>query len=264
MELTFNQIYDYAKCPLIFKFRHMLGIEIPTNLYEQFDKALIKSILYFYYRIMDGGTVITSHQLKKRWEAFWGEEDFNPQEFILTPVHGNTPAGGHKNRRPSAEARRRSFLLRGWSVLNNFHRNNKDNPGTPVAVDLGFTAQLGNHQLSDTIDLARRIDDKTEIVILNTRQSPPDDFDIRNDLKTTFQVYGFRNIFNTTEDLITYYYLEKGKKMETVRVQRDFDRMESIIDNIVRAIELDIWFPRQTFYCNTCHFQGMCTQWEGG
>ncbi len=267
MKLTFDQLYDYARCPMVFYFKYLLGHNISANKYDQFDTAVIKAILYFYYNIMDGGTIVSSGQLKRKWESFWGQGKLDPQRFILTPMHGSIPTDGHSNRQSGREAKNKNFLLRGWSMLNNFHRTNHTNPGNPIAVDLDFEIKIGKHNIKDTLELARTIKtdnkEKTEIVILHTRQSIPTEFEIRNDLKTTFHAYVFRKIFNTNEDVITYYYLAKNRQVETIRVQRDFDRLESIIDNITRSIDLGIWFPRHTYFCHTCNLCELCSRWEG-
>ncbi len=265
MDTTFDAVYDYMRCPLIYNLKYVGGIEAPPNLYDQFDIMLKKSILYFYYRIMDDGAIISSAELKRKWESLWWSKKVDPKEYMLTPIYGSIPIGGHKNRVSSLEATHKNLALRGWSILSKFHRTNQGKPGTPVAIDMDYRVNVGNSTVGGAIDLARVVEQpmgrKIELLILSSQRSTPTDFEIRNDLKGTFQTYAFRKLFEEEEDSIIYYHLEKGNKVKTLRTDKDFKRAEAILSNVVKSIEEEIYFPRHTFFCHTCYYDKYCEQW---
>ncbi len=265
MDTTFDAVYDYMRCPLIYNLKYVGGIEAPPNLYDQFEHLLKKSILYFHYRIMDDGTVISSAELKRKWESLWWSKKVDPKEYMLTPIYGSIPIGGHKNRVSSLEATHKNLALRGWSILNKFYRTNHSKPGTPVAIDMDYRVNVGNSTVGGAIDLARVIEQpigrKIELLILSSQRSTPTNFEIRNDLKGTFQAYAFRKLFEEEEDALIYYHLEKGNRIKTIRTDKDFKRAEAILSNVVKSIEEEIYFPRHTFFCHTCYYDKYCEQW---
>lgn len=263
---TMEQIQDYLRCPMIYNLRYRLGIQAPLNVYDAYEKLMNDTIAYMYYNIMDNHTLVSSGQLKRKWESLWWPDDVeDPLVFVLTPMYGSIPKDGSKSKREGIEARRKRLALEGWSVLNNLHRRVSNNPGDPIAVQMEFNLPLGQHTVSSKIDLARvikmPIGKRVELVQFHIRRSAPDPFEVRNNLNTTLQSYAFRQLFTTKEDTIIYYYLTRGEQLNTHRDIRDFNRLEAIIDNICTSIEHQLFFPRHSFFCHTCYLQDPCSQW---
>ncbi len=263
---TMQQIQDYLRCPMMYNLRYRLKMEAPINVYDAYERLMNDTIAYMYYNIMDNHTLISSAQFKRKWESLWWPDDVeDPMVFVLTPMYGSIPKDGRKSKREGIEARRKRLALEGWSILNNLHRQVSANPGEPIAVQHEFTLPIGEHHVSSQIDLAQivkmPIGQRIELVHFYVRRNTPDAFEVRNNLKTTFQSYAFRQLFQTREDTIIYYYLHKGERLSTHRDKRDFSRLEAILDNVCTSIEQQLFFPRHSFYCDTCYLQDPCSQW---
>ena len=63
--------------------------------------------------------------------------------------------------------------------------------------------------------------------------------------------------------VINYYVPAQGKCVQTLRANKDFKRLESIVENVGKAINSNIIYPRETFLCSQCLAQDLCKAWTG-
>ena len=79
MDLTLQQIYEFNICPMIYKFKHIMKIEregyYPIE--EEFHSAVRKSIMFYYYQILNGKQP-TLEQLKQKFGSlFYKDKIYN-------------------------------------------------------------------------------------------------------------------------------------------------------------------------------------------
>lgn len=256
MELHVNELHTYLHCPLKYQLEHVHKLDKETEKSVVFKKAVHKTISSFYFSLM-GGIVLTPKQMKDKWATIWGEIQDGKKsvgDILLTPKqHNGTKRAPDK------------YNLQGFEMVHNFHHYNKDNPGTPIAVDLEYRVPIGGVTLVGKFELIREKVDKNagtrfiEIVDFKTgNDSTTDPFSVRHDINLTIASYAFRNLFQSEEDRLLYHYLKTGREMYTSRDENDFKRLEAIVTGVARGIAGEQFYPRQTFMCKSCPFMYAC------
>ena len=265
MEIDFRDVLDYIRCPLLFYFKKAknLNLESDLNIHDEYHSAIIKTIQYFYYKIMDGQVIIGTDEIKNRWERNFQLQNDEADRHILEDY---TQPANQGNPRLRKRNKRRKLLYEGWGLLSKFHKSHYEDPGVPVAVDLDHRIKVGNIYVNGNIELARVIGEdknKVEIVSFRTRKKLPTDFEIRHDMSITFQAMLFRDAFGEKEDILTYYLLDNDRAIQTHRSSMDLQKLDTVISNVCTSIEQEIFFPRYTFQCYYCHAQEFCAKWTG-
>jgi CRISPR/Cas system-associated exonuclease Cas4 (RecB family) len=206
-----------------------------------------------------GGLLPSAKQMKDKWATLWKEYKdgpINTTELLLKErlytdkVKANTPD---------------KQIIQGMEMVHNFHHFNKDNPGTPIAVDHEFRVPIVGVTIKGKFELIRESIDKTnanrfiEIVDFKTGSEATDMFLVNNDLNLTVMSYAFRNLFQSEEDRLVLSYLKTGKEIYTYRSDKEFDRMKATIEGVAEGIANNRFYPRQTFMCKSCPFKNACS-----
>lgn len=260
MELHVDQLHAYLHCPIKYRFEHVNNLDAEKSQGVLFKEAVHRAILSFYYTLM-GGVVLTPSQMKDKWATIWGQmskEKKDLGDFLLTPKPHYYPTV-KKSRETD------KYLMQGFEMVHNFHHFNKDNPGTPIAVDLEYRVPIGGITLVGKFELIREMVDKSlgtrfiEIVDFKTgNENTVDPFTLKNDINMTIASYAFRNLFQAKEDRINYHFLKTGKEVYTSRNENDFKRLEAIVRGVAKGIAEQHFYPRQTFMCKSCPFVDTC------
>lgn len=257
MELNLDQIYAYLHCPLQYQFKYENKIQTVESDTTKFKKAVHKTIAYLYFSIM-GGWMPTSKQMKDKWATIWKEskdEHTDLSELLLKERTYNI------KRKPNTIDK---HITQGFELIHNFYYYNKDNHGTPIAVDHEFRVPVSGITMVGNFELIRETLDKSspnrfiEIVDFKTGNEATDMFLVNNDFGLTASSYAFRNLFQSKEDRLTYNYLKTGKEIYTGRVEKHYDRMKATVDGVAEGIANKRFYPRQTFMCKTCPFKETC------
>ena len=250
MELSYKMIRYYAECPMKYHlvFDHEVDYKPPIR--EMFSDCMRKTILFYYYSLMNGNTV-SQGQLKQKWASLWFK-DMNPENMIFRNEHWN-----------SSETRK--LELEGASMIINFHRQNQYKKVLPIAVDYSFRVPMGRHGLVDSLELVRQVKDEeqgdiVEVVNFKTSIYRPDMFITTHDLKLTTQVYAYRRLFNMEEQRILYHFLKGGKEIYSYRNDREIEVFEATFFAIATAIEKKLFYPHYSYLCNTCSLRHECNK----
>lgn len=123
----------------------------------------------------------------------------------------------------------------------------------PYVIEIPGTKISISGQLDPLIDKG----DHIEIFITCFDKSMPDRITIDTLLKHTLHAYAIKKTFNK-DIVINYYVPSQGKCVQTLRASKDFKRLENIIKNVGRALNENIIYPRETFFCTSCLAREIC------
>lgn len=258
LEITVDELHTYLHCPAKYRFEFIHGIQGEKSKSEKFKEALHKTIYYFFYSVMNE-KLPTLANLKDKWaatcEAYFGDEI--KKESILSIRPGFNKDG------------RRDILhypefIKGMEMLNHFYQFNKDNPGTPIAVDYDYRVAMGDVIIKGKFELIREIVDKEdgkryiEIVDFKTNDRPLEYVLVKNDMNLMLASYAFRNLFKTEEDRTKYHYMSSGRDIVVRFKGNDYGRIQSIVHGVTHGIREKHFYPRQTFMCKNCGHKDIC------
>lgn len=257
MELSLDQIHTYLHCPAEYQFKYEHGIEAEEPDSIKYKRAVHKTVNFMYFSVL-GGRLPTAKQMKDKWAAIWAEEketSFDLTEHLLKERDMKTRYGGRSSDK---------HMVQGYEMIHNFYHYNKEDIGTPIAVDHEFRVPIAGITITGNFELIRETVDKSsanrfiEIVDFKTGNEATDMFLVNNDLNLTVMSYAFRNLFQAKEDRLTYSYMKTGKEIHTQRGEKDFDRMKAVIEGVAEGIANKRFYPRQTFMCKACPFRDTC------
>lgn len=234
MELKEKDFFEYIKCPLRYKFSKA-NISLGS---ERSFKNLAYSAINSYYSARTNGLKADSTSLKKKWDQTIASQNTD----ILTPKK----------------------ILEGWGMLYRTYEYIENNKiqfmdiNMPYKIDIPGTKICLTGQLDPLIDKG----DHIEIFITSFEKAMPDRTTIDSKLKHTIDAYVIKELFKK-DVVINYYVPALGRTMQTLRSTKDFERLESVISNVSKALENDIIYPRETFLCKSCLGRDLCKSWTG-
>jgi CRISPR/Cas system-associated exonuclease Cas4 (RecB family) len=246
MNVSIQEILDYRKCPLSYYFKYVQKLP-EDNLSTQVSEQIHEIVYYFYSKVMNKD-MPTIDMLKNQWESTWFS-GIDPMQYILTPRNERLETG-----------------QKAVPLISNFYNANCLAPGMPLALNQEFQIELGDNIVSGKIELVREIQDGPrrviEIVNYRTSQQYPTQWVIDYDINLSLQSYAFREKYNAKEQRLVAHYLRSDKAFQTFRSKEHYKRMKSTIDMIVKDISRGIFYPRETYICNTCDYRNYCEQWN--
>lgn len=222
-----------------------------------YSKGIHQTISYFYYEIMQG-RMPTLRQMRDKWASYYYdifEEDKRTKDNFLLARTGTD------------KQRMRQILNRGMEAVYAFYAENKDNPGTPIAVNYPFRIAVDNDLiLKGEFELIREVTDENnrrfvEIVDFKTSRNKTDasaGFFVRHDLRATAMFYAFQEIFHSTPDRFVFDYIGTDTQLSLYRDQNEIRRLKSVLKGVRSGIQQEDFYPRQTFMCKTCPIRDFC------
>jgi CRISPR/Cas system-associated exonuclease Cas4 (RecB family) len=260
VEISIDEIYKYLDCPAKYKFKYKDGLNPEETKSVLYKEALHKTIYFFFFTAMNG-FVPTLAQMKDKWSNLW-EEAAGRRDIMEELLSVREPyirkLKGHRD--PDMD----KYRMAGFEMIYNFYNFNKDNPGNIIGVDMPYRVPIGDITVTGNFELLREIVDAAdgkryiEIVDFKTNSDSIDPFLVKHDFNLTMASYAFRNTFQGQEDRVKYHYLKTGRDIIVTKEEDDYNRMKSIVEGVVKGIENELFYPRQTFMCKSCNFKDVC------
>ena len=252
MDLTYEQIMDYYRCPLLYKFKHELKLDREQSDKELYNDSLQKTIMYFYYQVMNGN-VPSYEALSNKWFKMASKNVYTIEDIIFRQDNTSVSNG--------------NFRSEYVKLIKEFYEREVNKTFTPIVVDTDIRVQIGDYHVMDSLELVREIkleNNKNiiELVRFNSSIYKPISFLINHDFKLTLQAYAFRKLFKAKEDRLVMYGLKNGYITNTTRNEDEFKRLTAIINNVGNAIEEQKFHPITSRMCKQCQFIDVCDKYK--
>jgi len=223
MRLSTEEISDYIKCPLYYKFVHIDKLPLTRTLDDYYKEYIKLSIFFYYFSLIEKKTKSFETILRK-WESLWFSDKMM-DSFMEDQI-----------RKKSNE---------GVMLLSSFYKKVEKETAVPIAVNFPYEIIFKgeeNLHVTGEIDLIKIVNDRTRqretnIVFLCMSHRHMSDIRVKTHLRLTLASYAFRENFKEKEDrIILDHILNKGDN-ESTRTGNDFSRAEKVIRNIDRGIK---------------------------
>lgn len=253
MELSYESIMDYYRCPLLYHLKYNLKLKRDDTERYLYLSCLHKVIMFFYYQVLNGN-IPSLEVMRNKWYKQWNKDRSTLEDILFKPIEVAT--------HPLA-----NYTLEGLKVLELFYAEETNTDFMPIVVDTDVRVKVGDYHLTGTLELVRelRINDKQSIIELarfNNSRYATNQFLIDNDFKLTFQSYAFRKLFNTKENRLILYNIKKGEKIVTLRDEYHFKKFETIVKNVGDSISEKRFHPIVTYQCRQCLYQDVCDKFK--
>lgn len=245
MRISVQELKDYIRCPLYYKFVHMNKLPETKDINYYYNER-IKLCLSFYYFSLIDRKVKSFESILRKWESVWFGNDmcelFNKDTL-------NTK---------SNEA---------VMLLTKVYKRIIKEKITPVAVNFNYEVIFPgeeNIHVTGEIDLIRIINDRTrkkqtQLLFLCMSRYYPDSFMIKSNLFFSLASYAFRDSFKEKEDSIIIDSVYGKEDVLTTRTGGDFSRARKSVENICRGIKNNVFYPTSNkIACSNCAFKLFC------
>ena len=252
MRISLQEIMDYQKCPMLYKFRwidkidtYYMQAEKPNRYYvsEYFDMVIHKTIYSIFYH-MESEEYPSAYFIKKRWGTLWNKDRMKEDVVMDT--------GSWRN-----EVKKRE--MRGLNTMLAIHEDFMNNTGTPIIIAKEYTIKIAGHELTGVIELVREKDGVIELFDFKTIEKH-NTLLLKSDLEVTAASYAFRQLFGYKEDRIVFYKTLTLKKHYVRRDEKDYKLLAMIVNNVANAIQAGFFYPVLNSKCNECPFQKHCAK----
>lgn len=252
MELTYKEIRDYMRCPMLYKFKYILKLERDGDKNsEVFETTILSVAMYFYYNIMNG-VVPRKEDIMNRWSKTWQSQATTIEDILF-----------QKN---SLQSQARTSNMQGIKALGAFYESEMKRKFNPIVVDTEARLKAGDHYIIERFDLIREAKEKgrsiVEVVRLAGSNTNYSDFQAMTDFRTAFQVRAFRELFQAKERRVHIYNIKRGQHIYPEIGETEFKRMESIVSQVGDSIEDGRFYPVAHNSCNHCPYQDVCIKYQ--
>lgn len=248
--LSSSQLNLYILCSLKYRFQYIDKLPKPFKSSGLAFGSAIHSALSWLHKQKMAGNDVTMERLFKIFDADWYSQKVETEirykegeeEMKLLNI-GKEMLGLYL---PTVNGK-----LRGSEIPFSIPLNNPDGRG-------GLNINLeGFFDLVETDDV---------IVEFKTSAQTMSQSDVDDHLQLTVYSYAYNMLHGRLPKLLKIIDFVKNKKpkvvpLETTRDEADHRRFYGIAGQILRGIKEGIFFPRKTYICGDCEYEGPCKKW---
>ena len=240
IELSEEQIYDYAICPLRYDSRY--NLKIATQNHPSFKSLLDRVANSFLLNLMNNKVLSTS-ELKKKWDVTCeGYKDIIDQNGCISGMGLLMQMYLWAEEQELCVSDLKSPFL---------HRIAGSNP--PVNIR-GETAEA----------LIVKDRKSYELLVIDFSPRYPDQALIDMKTKYTLDWAVYKNFLPDMKNLgIRIHHVKKNKDWYTFRTEESMQRMNASFRNIATCINEKLFYPRENIMCAACDMKLYCKAWRG-
>lgn len=232
MEIKEKEFFEYLKCPLRYELLHKGNTLEDTKTF----KGLCYEAVNAHINAKANGLKADSYTIKRKWDSI-----AEANQMIL----------GNKK------------ILDGWGLVYRTYEYielygiNFTDANTPYKLEFPGTGVCLTGVLNPIIDRG----DYIEVFIVSFDRQLPERETIDSKLKHTIDALAIKQMFKK-DAVFTYYVPAQNRTIETIRSTKDFERLESIVKMVGKAIDANIIYPRESFMCSACVAKPLCKTWS--
>lgn len=250
-QITVSQLNLYLFCSLKYKFQYI--DKVPKSFKSScfiFSSAIYSTLSWFHKERRSNHS-ITLERLHKIFLADWYSQK------VETDIHYKD---GETNKQ---------LKKTGKEILGLYFKNPLNAIDNGIEFNLPITNPCNNE--SSNINLKGFIDfieNDDTIVVFKVSSSTMKQEDVDSQLKITTHSYAYEMLYGKPPKLLKLSNLVKAEKpeitvFETKRYKADYQRLFYIVNQVLKAINANIFFPKQSFMCWDCEYVKQCKTWEG-
>lgn len=248
--LSSSQLNLYLQCSLKYKFQYVDLIPKPFKSSGLAFGSAIHSAISWIHNERIGRNEVSLERLYRIFDADWYSQNADADV-----------------RYKNGESEMKLVIMGKEMLRMYFQEPVKKAKGT----DVSFTVPLMNLKTGEDlgIDLEGFIDlIEEDDTIVEFKTSAQIMNGIEDHLQLTAYSYAYEMLYRRPPKLLKVINFVKTKKpkmitLETKRDKTDYHRFFSLASQVLKGIRSQIFFPRSSFLCKDCEYDGNCKAWEG-
>jgi len=239
---SFTQLETYERCPLQYKYQHILKIPTISSAPLSFGNTIHKTLQKFYYEFINNKKIKADRLLQ-----------IFHQEWI--PLGYASKIHQERMKKEGEKMLRRYFKK--------FHHLNIK----IIDIEKVFKIKIANNIFItgkiDRIDLKNK--DEIEIIDYKTGKKP-DSKELQKSLQLSIYILAASNQGLYQKKLnkivLTFYYLQETEKISLKKTEKEIIAVKEKIIETVNKIRQNEFFPRAGSWCDFCAFRMICEAWQ--
>lgn len=232
-KITEQELFDYIFCPAKYHMKYIMKIDIQDPI--SMPKLLNKVAKYFYMNLLNG-KVCSINEIKSKWDSVCMQYP----HFVDSKKSIN-----------------------GYGLIISLLKWAGNEEIIIGDVDQNYKILMGNVEVFGTIEtILVRKDRRFELLYTNFADKDPDQLEIDQKLKYTLDALAFKVMHDRAIDGIRIHSVKADRNLVTYRTDPDFERLQTTVSNVARAIDEKIFYPRESHLCNTCTARELCRYWS--
>ena len=234
---SFTQLAAFEKCPLQYKFAHILKIPVKGKAVFSFGKTMHQTLQEFLLVSTSGPVGLKD--LLEIYQREWLDEWYE------------------------SPAQKKEYFELGQKTLRKFYQNfRKEKPklfffrGHP-ALEQDFNIKIGGYTLIGKID---RIDDKGDGVEIIDYKTGSAKERLRPEDKKQLLIYQMaaEEVLGLKPQKLTYHYLDEGKSLSFLGSRADIEKEKKEIVDEIEQIKRSDFKATPGWQCDWCDFKNIC------
>jgi len=254
---SFSQLAAFDKCPLQYKYSHILKIPIKGKPVFSFGKTIHNTL----HRFVNLNCQILQSEQKNLFGEHEKERGHLELSFDdLLKVYEEEWIDAWFDSVNSKE----EFRKKGKEILKTFYDNFLKNDfsvfyfDNEPALEKGFSIKIGEDRFVGAIDRIDRIDKEfVEIIDYKTGVSKKA---LSSNDKFQLQIYNLatQKFFGLKPIKLTYHYLEDGNCQSFKPKKNDIDKTEEKMLELINRIKRSKFKPASGWHCKYCDYKDIC------
>ena len=235
LKLSASKFETYMKCPLQFKFAHVLEVPTPAQTYFNLGTAV--------------------HAVAEQLTKLEKEGQKPTEEIAFEILEKNWDSDAYKSEKKEDED-----LAKAKEMIQLYLKWISENPNKAIDVEKRFKIEIGGIPITGSIDRVEQtpsgeyqvIDFKTGGVY-ETKNS------IKEDTQMNVYALAVESTYGKLPEKTSLFYLKEGKMLENVLKTDNLERVKAKLDQVTRSILAEDFEARpEKGACYNCAFKNIC------
>ncbi len=256
-QFSFTQLAAFERCPLQYKFAHILHVPVLGKWTFSFGKTM-HNTLHRYFKVWMERTGKRQGGLfeppKARQSATEGDSIPVSLEELLEMYQSYWQDDWYPNDRVRQQYRKqgREQLKRYWESL---HQNFP----IPLALEQGYTYKVKDVILKGRIDRMDTCEGGVEIIDYKTG-SPKTEKTLDRSEKKQLWLYqlAVKDVLKLVPKKLTFIYLEDGSHVSFLGTETELEGLKQDVVEMVERIRKSVFDANPGYYCRSCDFAEIC------
>ncbi len=249
---SFTQLAAYAKCPLQYKFAHVIKIPVFGKPQLSFGKTIHAALERFLREL----TARNAASQQTLFGAAAATDALPVSKDELFAMYAESWEDDWYPDRPTKE----KYREKGKAILTLFYEQVKKNPPNPLFLEKDFKLKVGEYAIKGKIDRIDALADGAVEIIDYKTGAPKDEDSLKGDDKKQLLLYQIAvgRLFGMKPARLTYHYLEDGSTVSFLGAEEDLGKFEEETEKTIARINGGDFSPKPGGHCKFCDFASIC------